>query len=344
MTDTRVSADLYITMIKSLAVTIVGKHCASAKLKIKDDVFFGSDCEKAFKQGNCYVASYVSETESEGATAEECTYGNDDEEYSFTTTYQDMADFISVGDLKKLGHVACKHGLPCVKGLVGHFKQCAEENDGFYSNVIEEARIILEPLITSSMENADEDVICYYGANSDALKILKMVQGKITSFDDLVGLLDDYVTAEKQVSIVSDVKAGLYRFFDGSREFCDAECVGKTLDFFKGVFEATHDADTCPTVGVYCGGCQNNADSFISTNAGSVPCCTQTALDSITKTITSVVATYGDLAANIEAAVIEAVEDLDVSTDVYAEMRAVAVAQVECLKKTHLLLEDGNCA
>ena len=94
-------------------------------------------------------------------------------------------------------------------------------------------------------------------------------------------LVNKYLSADTQESIASGAKSSLYSFLEGSTEFCDAECISKTSEYFMNLFTATHDAETCPTIESYCGGCQNNAESFISANADSVPCCTQTALDSI---------------------------------------------------------------
>ena len=92
-------------------------------------------------------------------------------------------------------------------------------------------------------------------------------------------LVNKYLSADKQESIASGAKSGLYSFLEGSKKFCNAGCISETSEYFMNLFTATHDAETCPTIESYCGGCQNNADSFISANAA--PCCTQTALDSI---------------------------------------------------------------
>ena len=94
--------------------------------------------------------------------------------------------------------------------------------------------------------------------------------------------MNKYVSSDEQDSLVAGAKSGLYDFFEGSNDFCDARCVSKSVTFFRDLFTATHDDDTCPTIEFYCNGCQANAESFIESSDGSVPCCTMNALDSIT--------------------------------------------------------------
>ena len=107
------------------------------------------------------------------------------------------------------------------------------------------------------------------------------MKNRITSFDDIVDLVNEYVSSDEQDSLVAGAKSGLYDFFDGSDDFCDAGCVSKTAKYFKKLFFATHDADTCPTIEFYCGDCQANAENFMAGPAGSMPCCTMDALESI---------------------------------------------------------------
>ena len=116
----------------------------------------------------------------------------------------------------------------------------------------------------------------FYGCNG-----IFQVQKRITSFEDIVEVVNTYISQDAQATIVSEAKAGLYEFIEGSKDFCKAGCIKKSAKFFKHVFSATHDEETCPTIEVYCGGCQANTDQYLSDTAGSVPCCTQDALDSI---------------------------------------------------------------
>ena len=108
------------------------------------------------------------------------------------------------------------------------------------------------------------------------------MKNRITSFDDIVNLVNEHISGDAQDSFVNGVRSGLYEFFDGSNHFCDAGCVSKTAKYFKKLFFATHDAETCPTIEFYCGDCQANAENFIEGPDGPVPCCTKKALDSIT--------------------------------------------------------------
>ena len=111
------------------------------------------------------------------------------------------------------------------------------------------------------------------------------IQDKFLSYDvnDIVQLINKHISRDAQDSIVSGVRYGLYDFFEGSNEFCDARCVSKTTKYFNNLFSATHDDETCPTIEFYCGDCQANAESFIAKlgAANAVPCCTLDALDSI---------------------------------------------------------------
>ena len=119
-----------------------------------------------------------------------------------------------------------------------------------------------------------------FDLNSKTTKNLQ-VRKRVTNFDDLKAMVNKYITSDTQDTVVTEVKAGLYSFFEGAEDFCEARCVVQSVDFFEELFTATHDDETCPTIGVYCGGCQDNADQFIVNSAGSIPCCTQEALGSI---------------------------------------------------------------
>lgn len=331
------------SVIKLYLPQVIG-HCATAQAALDDDTFFGGECVRAFDEGFCYAADLY-ETYEVDEKLNECTYGESTEEFTVTVTYEDMATVLSSdGDAIKLGHLACRHALPCFEKVVSQLAECAKNDDSFYTTAVEKARELLEPLISKHKDEFESSLICHFGSDSDAMALLRMVQDRITSFDDIVDLINKYVNDNEQDSIVSEARAGLNNFIGASNAFCDAKCFKKSAAYFNLLFAATHDADTCPTVEVYCGGCQNAADSHISANAGSLPCCTQTALGSIVETIQSVIDEYSVLIGKIEAAVTATVQEAGVTTEDYETLKAFAAEQAHCLEDTYEALADSECS
>jgi len=333
--DVRLAINLFLP-------EIIG-HCPTAKAALTAGTFFTRDCVRAFDQGFCYVSNKIAEYDVEAALST-CSEGQG-EEYAVTTTFRDMARVLAAGgDVHKLGHLACSHALPCFEHVVEQIAECAANDDSFYRVALNNAVTLLSPVIEKNSESMSEFVACHFGAESDAMTLLGLVQDRITSFDDIVGLFNEYFSAEDQAAMARDARRTLRAFLEGANDFCDAGCVRKTARFFKGLFAATHDEATCPAIGLYCGGCQDNADQYIADNAGTIPCCTQVALDSITSAIYDLIGDYSDVATDIEADLKEAAEAAGVSTEQYEAMKELGRQQAACLEETYDALSDGDCA
>lgn len=321
---------------------IIG-HCPTAKSAIAAGTFFSGHCNRVFDEGYCYASSLYSEYNVDELLSE-CTYG-EGEQYSVTVTFEDMANVLAPSsDALKLGNLACRHALPCFKHVVNQLAECSANDDTFYETALENARSLLEPLIDTYSGSVEEFLVCHFGEESDVIALLRLLQKRITSFEDIVEIVNMYISPETQESIVSDAKAGLQDFIQGSQDFCRAGCVKKSAWFFRKVFTATHDEDTCPTIEVYCGGCQDNTDQYLRDNAGSVPCCTQAALDGIVASIQSLIIDYGDLILDIEAAAREAVAEAGIATEEYEAAMESAWEQVDCLGDSYEVMAEGGCA
>jgi len=340
--EAREDAGALRAVIQIFLPNIIG-HCPTASAALAAGTFFNNECEVAFDQGFCYASSKIAEYDVADKLAE-CSGGEGDD-YTVTTTYKDMARVLSAGsDVHKLGHLACSHALPCFEHLVSQIAECADNDDTFYRIALDKAVKLVKPLIAENAGAMDEFVACHFGAESDAMTLLGLVQDRITSFDDVVALFNEYFSADDQTTIATNARTALYSFLEGANDFCDAGCIRKTARFFKQLFSATHDEGTCPVVGLYCGGCQDNADQFISGNAASVPCCTQDALDSISEAVYGMIAKYRSVAAEIEGDIKAAAEAAGVSTADYEAMKALGFEQAACLSETYDTLSESDCS
>merc|ERR1711862_281840 len=206
-------------------------------------------------------------------------------------------------------------------------------DDSFYKTALDKAVKMVLPLIERHSGDMEDFLACKAGVDSDAMTLFGMVQDRITSFEDMVDLFNEYFSAEDQATLAENARATLYAFINRANDFCDAGCVRKTARYFKALFGATHDEETCPVIGLYCGGCQDNADGFIATGEPAVPCCTQDALDSISESIYELIADYSNIATSIEADLKAAVEASGVSTEEYEAMKEVAAEQLGLSKR-----------
>lgn len=339
--DAQQNAEAVRDVIELFLPNIIG-HCESAKAAIEAGTFFTYDCEAAFDQAYCYVSNKAAEYNLEEALAQ-CSAGEGD--YTVSATYTDMAKALAPGgDVHHLGRLACNHALPCFEHVVEQIAECAATTDNFYATALDNAVDLLAPIIEENAGAMEEFVACHFGAESDAMTLLGLVQDRITSFDDVVALFNEYFSEEDQATLANDAKQTLYDFIDGASDFCDAQCVSKTAHYFRGLFFATHDRHTCPAIGLYCGGCQNNADSFIASGRATVPCCTQQALESISSAIYDLIADYSDVASDIEADVKAAAEAAGISTEEYEAMKELGMEQAACLEDTYEKLANSDCA
>merc|ERR1711983_730422 len=100
---------------------------------------------------------------------------------------------------------------------------CAAADDSFYKTALDKAVKMVVPLIERHSGDMEDFLACKAGVDSDAMTRFGMVQDRITSFEDMVDLFNEYFSA--------------------------AGCVRKTARFFKALFGATHDEETCPVIG-----------------------------------------------------------------------------------------------
>lgn len=340
MSQARSDAATYRAGINAFLPIIIG-HCDSANEALTAGKFFNNDCAVAFDQGYCYVQSKINEY-----NLEEKLYAcGDDAAVDFTVTYMDMANALSAGsDVHKLGHLACEHAMPCFEHVVEQVAACAAADSNFYATALDKIVNLVVPLIEENAGDFEDFLACKMGADSDAMTLLSLVQDRITSFQDIVNLFNEYFSAEDQATLARDARASLYAFINKANDFCGAGCVRKTARYFKALFGATHDADTCPAIGLYCGGCQDNADGFIATGEPAVPCCTQDALDSISESIYELIADYSNIATDIEADLKAAAEAAGVSTAEYETMKEVGRQQLGCIEETYDTLSESDCA
>lgn len=337
----RSDAEAIRAVIVTYLPSIIG-HCPTAASAIAAGTFFSKNCVQAFDQGFCYVSGKVSEYNLEDKLSE-CT-GGEGEETTSTTTFKDMAMVLAAnGDVHKLGHLGCAHALPCFEHIVSQIAECAANDEDFYSVALDNVVNLVVPIINANSESAEEFVACHFGAESDAMTILGLVQDRITSFDDIVALFNEYFSEDDQAAMAKAAKKKLYGFIQGAKDFCGAGCVRKTARYFRSLFHATHDKETCPVVGLYCGGCQDNADAFIASETGAVPCCTQDALDSITDAIYNMVASYSDIASDIESDVKAAAKAAGISTAAYEAMKELGKEQLACVEESYDTLADSDC-
>ena len=81
----------------------------------------------------------------------------------------------SNGPVQQLGALACESALPCAQHLAKKLAKCAADDDTFYAVALENARTLLEPLITGNMDAFEDSLVCHFGADSDALTLLDLV-------------------------------------------------------------------------------------------------------------------------------------------------------------------------
>ena len=96
--------------------------------------------------------------------------------------------------------------------------------------------------------------------------------GVFTSVADIRDFIDEHISDKLRERIVDEAQETAEQLVNLYQQFCGEGCVDQIADFFKSLFKAMHQGE-CTDAREFCGACQDNANTFLSSDENNIPCC-----------------------------------------------------------------------
>lgn len=343
---------LGIAALIELKTSAILGHCEDAQNAAfsGDDAFYGDDCGKMFEEGYCFAKEMIEEYGPE--EGETCTEKRD-------ITYMQMANFADT-DVRPLGNVVCEHGRTCLKRLRDKLRNCSTDVADFYEIAYANLKIELEAFLTPGyiktfMKDTEAMLSCRFNADDYVLCLFQAVKEEFMTYSDiedfvenyLLDFVNDYINQETKDKLTDDATGLIDTFLTKAETFCTDNCVCRSVNFFKRLFEQIHDEETCPNTDVYCEGCASNADDYLRLDSTTVPCCTRNTLNSIMAAFTYGEEEYGALITEMKEAILS---DLDANVPdcahetAYNDFVTSVSIEAECLNTTQTIISEMDCS
>ena len=95
---------------------------------------------------------------------------------------------------------------------------------------------------------------------------------EFTSAADIRDFIDEHISDKLRERIVDEAQETAEQLVGLYQQFCGEGCVDQIADFFKSLFKAMHQGE-CTDAREFCGACQDNANTFLSSDENNIPCC-----------------------------------------------------------------------
>lgn len=242
-----------------------------------------------------------------------------------STTWDAYNDLM--GDIKNVANLACADASDCADEVITWATDCFGHNsEADYMEMGQELANYYEDNYVETVKKMAEST----ESNTLIKQLLDIVMEKFTSFDSIVAFAKEHMTE----AVEADAEAKKAAFLGIASAFCDAGCVGKTVDFVEDITDAMAASSMCKDAAMFCGkgynGCKRSANTYIKNN--DLPCCLYVTITDVIEQVEDLILTYGESAT---AAYNTAYEAMDNSAKtLWKSYAAIADSQWVCIKAT----------
>jgi len=282
------------------ATAVLGGSCPSFDI---DTVAFNGECKRLVEQATCYGIKAAKRY--------------DVEVVSYKLLEKD------VGNLVKLGNIACASTRACFNQVKAAIQTCVDENENFLNETIDAAE-------KAYKDNYEADVIAYAAGNKGSLlgDLASIALDRFNSADDIRTFIEGQITegVEEDARIAAEETERL------AQEFCDSGCTTKTAQFLRKIFKSLHGGQ-CVDASQFCGDCQNRAEKWFKRPKNRLPCCIAEVVQKGIEAYDYVVENYDDVIDQLTSTIEEQLSDTAIE-----EAEAVKqefVAEFNCVSEIY---------
>ncbi|KAL5252717.1 hypothetical protein ACHWQZ_G015470 [Mnemiopsis leidyi] len=216
------------------ATAILGQSCPSFDI---DAVAFDGECKALVRQATCY-----------GIRAAKLY---DVEVVDYGLLRSDMLK------MKRLGNLACQKASACVQRVRNAMQVCFDRNENFFDETIAAAE-------TAYRENLETRVGEFAKGNKGSIlgDLVNMAMDQFSSAGEILSFIKDHLMDPDGVAAeeISDFALDIW---DTAQALCDEGCTSKATKYLRRMFDHMNGGQ-CTDASVFCGDCQERADSFLT--------------------------------------------------------------------------------